>query len=134
MTKQIINTNDVTFEYMRGKGPGGQHKNKTATMVRATHVPSGCQVVIDGRSQAQNKKEALAVLEQRVHELAQQKKAARRKDARDAKIKERNIIRTYDFKKGIVRDHRSHKTASIKQVLGKGQIELLRPDDFADRV
>ncbi len=36
------------------------------------------------------------------------------------------MIRTYMFHKGIVKDHRTNKTASIKDILQKGKIELLR--------
>lgn len=118
---------DVRFEITKGKGPGGQHKNKTCTTVRAIHEPTGCQVIIDGRSQAQNKKNALKVLKDRVQALEDAYKAKKRKAYRDAKIKTRNIIRTYDYRSGTVRDHRTGKVASLKQVMDKGLIQLLYP-------
>jgi hypothetical protein len=34
---------DVEFRTTRGPGPGGQHRNKSDTMVRVTHVPTGVQ-------------------------------------------------------------------------------------------
>jgi peptide chain release factor len=54
---------DVTFEAMRASGPGGQHVNKTESAVRATHKPTGLVAVArEERSQAMNKKLALARL------------------------------------------------------------------------
>ena len=42
---------------MRSSGAGGQHVNKVSSAIRATHVPTGTQVVVmDSRSQHQNKK------------------------------------------------------------------------------
>lgn len=54
---------DVAFEAMRASGPGGQHVNKTESAVRATHRPTGLVATArEERSQAMNKKLALARL------------------------------------------------------------------------
>lgn len=54
---------DVAFEAMRASGPGGQHVNKTESAVRATHKPTGLVATArEERSQAMNKKLALARL------------------------------------------------------------------------
>lgn len=118
---------DVRIDVTKGKGPGGQHKNKTSTTVRATHVPTGITVVIDGRSQAQNKKAALRELQNRVYAKEQLEKAAEKKARRDEKIHKRDIIRTYDYRSGLVRDHRTGKSAPLKQVMDKGMVQLLFP-------
>ncbi|MBK35508.1 MAG: hypothetical protein CME26_08260 [Gemmatimonadetes bacterium] len=53
----------VTFQPLRAGGPGGQHRNKVETTVRATHTPTGLTVVAsDHRSQSRNKREALSRL------------------------------------------------------------------------
>ncbi|GAA4450192.1 peptide chain release factor H [Rurimicrobium arvi] len=50
----------VRIETCRSSGPGGQNVNKVETAVRATYLPTGLQVmVMDSRSQLQNKKAAL---------------------------------------------------------------------------
>lgn len=117
---------DIKIETFRGKGSGGQHKNKTDSCVRATHIPTGISVTIDGRKQGQNKKKALRELRKRLRDLKEEHKATARKERRDKKIKETDVVRTYDYSRGVVKDHRSGKEATIKQVVGKGNIHLLR--------
>lgn len=119
---------DIKFEYTRGQGPGGQHKNKTDSCVKATHIPSGLSVTIDGRKQGQNKREAVNQLRRLLDDHAEAEKAHAKKQRRDQKIKERDIIRTYNYSRGTVKDHRSRKTASLKQVMEKGRIDLLHDD------
>jgi len=74
-----------TVEFTRGSGPGGQHRNKTETAVRLTHVPSGLVVVAaDSRSQAQNRKNALRRLAERLAQMEQEEAAAKKRRERKA--------------------------------------------------
>ena len=58
---------DVRIEAMPPGGPGGQHANKTASAVRATHVPTGVSAVArEARSQGRNRALALARLAARL--------------------------------------------------------------------
>jgi peptide chain release factor len=58
-----LRVSDVVFEAMRASGPGGQHVNKTESAVRVTHKPTGLVATArEERSQAMNKKLALARL------------------------------------------------------------------------
>ena len=66
---------DVDFQTLRGSGPGGQHRNKVETTVRAVHVPTGLTVVAsDHRSQLRNKILALERLRERLLERQKKKK------------------------------------------------------------
>ena len=52
---------------IRTGGPGGQHRNKVSTAVRATHRPSGMVVVVDTERQfSQNRRLALDLLRRRL--------------------------------------------------------------------
>lgn len=116
---------DIRIEVMRGKGPGGMHKNKTSSMVRATHIPTGVSIAIDGRNQHQNKRRALKLLKKKLQQIKQQELADQKKAQRDQKIHERDIVRTYNFPRHTVKDHRTGKIASIEKVLKKGRLDLL---------
>jgi ribosome-associated protein len=58
---------ECELEFFIGSGPGGQHRNKTASAVRLRHPPSGVTVVAtERRSQAQNRAVALDRLRARL--------------------------------------------------------------------
>lgn len=54
-----LTAKNFRWEFVRGRGKGGQKKNKTCSAVRCTHLESGatswCE---DGRSQLHNRQEA----------------------------------------------------------------------------
>lgn len=69
-----LSDKDIRIETMRASGPGGQHVNKTATAVRATHLPTKLSTVArEERSQHQNRKLALARLAQVLEEEKQKR-------------------------------------------------------------
>jgi len=60
-TRRIFTTDRETLEkeciveFLKGSGPGGQHKNKRETGVRLHHEPSGLTIMAtERRSQVQN--------------------------------------------------------------------------------
>jgi ribosome-associated protein len=56
--------------FLRGSGPGGQHRNKVETGVRLTHPPSGLVIVAtDDRSQSRNRDKAFERLIEKLREL-----------------------------------------------------------------
>ncbi|SCG76925.1 peptide chain release factor H [Micromonospora inositola] len=58
---------DVDIVACRTGGPGGQHRNKASTAVRATHRPSGIVVVVDTERQfSLNRRIAIQLLRQRI--------------------------------------------------------------------
>lgn len=120
-----LKKSDLKIEYTKGTGAGGQHKNKTSSCVKITHIPTGITVMKDGRNQHRNKRMALRELEKRILTLKADKRAKNKKAVRDYKIHNTPTIRTYDYKRGIVKDHRSGKEAPLKEVLQKGRVDLL---------
>jgi peptide chain release factor len=60
---------DVDVVGCRTGGPGGQHRNKASTAVRATHRPSGIVVVVDTERQfTLNRRLALRLLRDRLEQ------------------------------------------------------------------
>jgi len=58
-TENQGNEKEFQYQAMRSSGAGGQHINKVSSAIRATHLPTGTSVVVmDSRSQHQNKKTA----------------------------------------------------------------------------
>lgn len=121
----IFDKKDVIIETSKGTGPGGQHQNKTESAVKATHKPTGISVYVQGRKQYQNKKKAYIELEKKFNEHIESIKKQKKKEDRDKKIKESKRVRTYDYNKGVVYDHRTGKQASLKHVM-KGNLDLLK--------
>lgn len=117
---------DLKIEYMKGTGPGGQNKNKLQTACRITHLPTGISAYADERKRKTSYKKAMKVIEQRLKDAVAEEEAARKKSRRDHVIHNTERIRTYDYSRGVVTDHRTGKKASLKDVLGKGKIDLLR--------
>lgn len=117
---------DLKIEYMRGSGPGGQRKNKKSTACRITHKPTGISAYADERSQSHSKKKALAELEKRIEEEKTNKIARDKKQRRDDKIKNSEIIRTYDYKNKVVKDHRTGKRARLEDIIKDARIDLFR--------
>lgn len=61
--------------------------------------------------------ENLKTLEQRLDSLVQEERVRIRKARREDAIHNMQRVRTYDFKSGIAKDHRTSKTAPLKKVL-----------------
>jgi len=66
----FIGIYELIFQTMRSSGPGGQNVNKVNSAVRAIHQPSGTVVVVmDSRSQHQNRKIAIARLKEKMRNV-----------------------------------------------------------------
>jgi protein subunit release factor B len=81
---------DIKVEYVKAGGPGGQHRNKTETGVRITHVPTGIVVTAtERRSRAQNLAVALGRLEERLQRLRRKPKPRKKTRPTRASIERR---------------------------------------------
>lgn len=95
---ELQHDDDVRFEAVRASGPGGQHVNKTASAVRATHVASGIRVKVQSeRSQQANKRLALGLIRQRLADRAEAVAAGQRTDRHQAHrtVDRGNAVRTF---------------------------------------
>ena len=120
-TAATLAPGDVRYEFYKGSGAGGQHRNKTESCVRAVHVPTGIDARAEGeRSQHQNKRHALAALAAKV---AREKKRA--DDDEAARARRRQVgsgqrgdkVRTVRVQDGVVTCERTGKKARLKDYL-----------------
>lgn len=73
----MFNDDEIDIERICRSGPGGQHRNRKATGVRITHLPSKMVVMsTNHRSQKQNLDEALKALKLKL--MARLKKPKKR--------------------------------------------------------
>lgn len=122
-----IPQNEIKVETARGTGKGGQHKNTTDSCVTMTHIPTGIKVMRDGRNQLANRDDAYKELGKRVNEYYRTGFMGEECEERNKQIGDgtrSDKRRTYRVRDGIVIDHITNKTASIKDIF-KGRINLL---------
>lgn len=117
---------DIEIRWTKGKGPGGQHRNKTENCCVLTHKPTGVTVTVDGRKRSENLRQAHKLLSEALEQRRLDEIAEQRKQRRDEKIKDTTRVRTYDFSRNLVTDHRTGKRASIKNILEKGELDRLK--------
>lgn len=122
----VLNPSDLRIDTFRASGAGGQHINKTDSAVRITHLPTGTVVECqDGRSQHQNKAQAMRVLAARIMDRQEQeargKLAAERKSLVGSGDRSERI-RTYNFPQGRVTDHRINLTLYKMEQIMDGDI------------
>lgn len=106
---------DFRLQFFRASGPGGQHRNKTSTATRITHIATGISAeATDSRSQSDNRAAAFRKLVAKLveHYAGQFQTAARRTNAGWAEK-----IRTYHEPRDTVTDHRTGVTRGYKAVL-----------------
>lgn len=119
-----INPSDLRVDTYRASGAGGQHINKTDSAVRLTHAPTGIVVQCQsGRSQHQNKDNAMKQLKSKLYEFEMQKKNAERQALEDTKtdIGWGSQIRSYVLDQSRIKDLRTNiETSNTQAVLDGG--------------
>ncbi|MCT8574848.1 peptide chain release factor 2 [Glaesserella parasuis] len=105
-----INPADLRIDVYRSSGAGGQHVNKTESAVRITHMPSGIVVQCqNGRSQHQNKDQAMKQLKAKLYEMEMMKKNAEKQAMEESKsdIGWGSQIRSYVLDDSRIKDLRT---------------------------
>lgn len=114
---------DFRIDKFRASGKGGQHRNKTDSAVRITHIESGMSSeCTTHRSQHKNKREAFRKL---VKKLISR---FGRKEARARFAAGQKTVRSYHEPNDRVTDHDSGKTYSYRHTVGKGDLSELIAD------
>lgn len=119
-----IPPDEVSVEFARSSGPGGQNVNKRETAVRVVHLPSKLSAHIDSeRSQAQNKEKAMTLLRGKLWKL--------REDERMEKEKGMYISKTTEAKWGSqIRSYVIHPYKMVKD--HRTEVELRDVDSVLD--
>ena len=112
-----IRRKDYKLKPFKSSGPGGAHRNKNATAMRITHIPTGISAeAADSKSLATNKKKAFLKLVNKLIEHFKKDLYAPVYEEKQA-IGWADKVRTYHQPRGTVKDHRTGVTADYDKTL-----------------
>jgi peptide chain release factor 1 len=124
-----VNQEDLRIDVFRASGPGGQCVNTTDSAVRITHLPTGTVVVSQQeKSQHRNKEIAMRILRARLFErkrAEEAEKAAANKRAQVGTGDRSERIRTYNFARNSVADHKHGVTIHNLPKFLEGEMDTL---------
>ena len=121
-----INPADLRIDVYRASGAGGQHVNKTESVVRITHNPTGVVVQCQNdRSQHKNKAAAMKQLKAKLYELEIQKRNADQQAVEETKsdIGWGSQIRSYVLDQSRIKDLRTNIETGNTQAVLDGDID-----------
>ena len=128
-----LDPNDLEITSTFASGPGGQHMQKNATAIRVVHKPTGLTVNVQSeRSQTQNKRVALSILQARLQEQEEAKAQAARAANRRSQVgtgDRSEKIRTYNYPQSRVTDHRINYSSYNLPTVMDGEL-----DPFVERL
>lgn len=123
---EIAETDVEIVFFRRSSGAGGQNVNKLSTAVRVRHLPTGLVVeCVNERSQQQNKRTALSILQSKLEQMEQAKRDAELAKIYGSKgeIAWGNQIRNYVLDDPRVKDLRTAVEVGNPQRVLDGDIQ-----------
>lgn len=129
---------DLKVDTYRSSGAGGQHVNTTDSAIRITHIPTGVIVTCqNGRSQHQNRADAMSMLKARLYELELRKRedAASAAAASKTDIGWGHQIRSYVLQPyQMIKDLRTGTEDTDSQAVLDGDIDLFLESSLSHRL
>ena len=115
--KYLFKKEEIEIVITKGSGPGGQKRNKTETAITITHLPTEIVVRNDQtRSKIKNIELAKKQLNSKLYHIIKQRDHNKLNDSRKEAVFSQRI-RTYNFQRNEVFDHRTKKKADLQKVL-----------------
>lgn len=122
-----INPADLRIDTYRAQGAGGQHVNTTDSAIRIKHNPTGIVVQCQsGRSQHQNRDQAMKQLKSKLYELEMRKKQAALDSLEASKldIAWGSQIRSYVLDDSRIKDLRTGVETRNTQAVLDGALDM----------
>ena len=120
MVEASVYEDDLEESFILGGGPGGQKTNKTSSVVRLSHEPSGVAVKVgESRSREDNRWLARRMLAEMILDNEHKRKSAARQKAE--KIRRQKRRRSRRQKQKMLADKHAH--SEIKAMRKKVEVE-----------
>ena len=120
MVEASVYEDDLEERFILGGGPGGQKTNKTSSVVRLSHEPSGVAVKVgESRSREDNRWLARRMLAEMILDNEHKRKSAARQKAE--KIRRQKRRRSRRQKQKMLADKHAH--SEIKAMRKKVEVE-----------
>lgn len=124
-----VDDKDLQYQTKRASGAGGQFVNKTESAIQLFHKPSGLMIESqESRHQHENRKIAKRKLIERLKSLEMAKLTSHLAETKKSQIGSANRnekIRSYNFARDAITDHRVKKSYSNLHRLFGGDITIL---------
>ncbi|NTW44787.1 MAG: PCRF domain-containing protein [Anaerolineaceae bacterium] len=123
-----IKPEDITWEFYRAGGKGGQNVNKVSSAVRLRHIPTGLVVTCQSeRDQFQNRQVALSLLRAKLWEKREMEQSQALSEQRSiiGRGMRAEKIRTYNFAQDRVTDHRINKSFHNIDTIMDGRLQKI---------